>query len=74
VGATLGYLIGNTSGLLQPFLATLWNQLGWNVLFSFMAISALSVLPNIFITETFKVPPPEIIQELQHSHDKDAKR
>jgi sugar phosphate permease len=58
VGATFGYLIGNTSGILQPHLVTVWKKYNWNVLYSFMAICILSFFPNYFLKETFKIPPP----------------
>lgn len=68
VGATLGYLFGNTSGLIQPHIISAWNHRGWNVLYSLIVVCALGFIPNLFLKETFKVPPPEIIEELEPSY------
>lgn len=65
VGATFVYLFGNTCGIIQPHLGTLWSELGWNILYSFLIIALLGFIPNIFIKQTFMVPPPEYIEELQ---------
>jgi hypothetical protein len=64
VGSTFAYLFGNVSGIVQPYFISVWKQQGWNVLYSFILVIVLGLIPNYFIKETYGIPPPEIIEEL----------
>jgi hypothetical protein len=57
-------LSGSLSGVAQPQIVSAFERRRINIIYSFLIITLVEIVPVIYMKETFQIPPPEVIEEL----------
>lgn len=65
VAGNFSFVFGTCSGIIQPYVVSYAKNHGINIIWPFIIITFTAFLPLLFIKQTYNVPPPEIIEELQ---------